>query len=366
MTTAADELRKTLAAEEGGRVWLRRLGIFGGVAVLVAAGLGWRVTHRPPPPARFVTAPIAVGDVTEKVQATGAVQPLLQVNVGAQTNGRVTRVDVDFNSIVHKGDVLAEIDPTITQSQVTQAQAGLDAQRAQLASARANLETTKVAVRAHPKALRAEPREQGRRRHGQGQLRRRGRERERADRADQRAVGAALAVGDQRRLHEDLLAGRRHRRHARHRSGRDGRRELPVACPLRHRAGPPEDARARGHRRSRRRQAAREDGGRGGRRCVPRRDLPRHRPAGALQPEHRRGRRHVLGGRRGRKPGGEAPSRHDRDRDDQDARGEGRLARSELGAPLQAHAASRGRRRSRARRRPRLRSAKVKGASTCS
>jgi HlyD family secretion protein len=145
MTTAADDLRKTLAAEEGGRVWLRRLAIFGGVAVLVAGGLGWRVTHRPPPPARYVTASIAVGDVTEKVQATGAVQPLLQVNVGAQTNGRVTRVDVDFNSIVHKGDVLAEIDPTITQSQVTQAQAGLDAQRAQLASAKANLETTKVA-----------------------------------------------------------------------------------------------------------------------------------------------------------------------------------------------------------------------------
>lgn len=145
MTTAADDLRKALAAEEGGRLWLRRLAIFGGVAAIVAAGLGWRVTHRPPPPARYVTAPIAVGDVTEKVQATGAVQPLLQVNVGAQTNGRVTRVDVDFNSVVHKGDVLAEIDPTITQSQVTQAQAGLDAQRAQLASAKANLETTKVA-----------------------------------------------------------------------------------------------------------------------------------------------------------------------------------------------------------------------------
>jgi HlyD family secretion protein len=145
MTTAADDLRKALAAEEGGRLWLRRLAIFGAVVAVVAIGLGWRVTHKPPPPARFVSAPVTLGDVTEKVQATGAVQPLLQVNVGAQTNGRVTRVDVDFNSVVHKGDVLAEIDPTITQSQVTQAQAGLDAQRAQLASAKANLETTRVA-----------------------------------------------------------------------------------------------------------------------------------------------------------------------------------------------------------------------------
>ena len=145
MTTAADDLRKALAAEEGGRLWLRRLAIFGAVVAVVAVGLGWRVTHKPPPPARFVATPVTVGDVTEKVQATGAVQPLLQVNVGAQTNGRVTRVDVDFNSVVHKGDVLAEIDPTITQSQVTQAQAGLDAQRAQLASAKASLETSKIA-----------------------------------------------------------------------------------------------------------------------------------------------------------------------------------------------------------------------------
>ncbi len=144
MTTAADDLRKTLAAEEGGRVWLRRFAIFGGVAAVVAAGLGWRVTHRPPPPARYVTAPVAVGDVTEKVQATGAVQPLLQVNVGAQINGRVMRVDVDFNSVVHKGDVLAEIDPTLYGQQVTQVQASVQAQRAQLESAKATLETSKA------------------------------------------------------------------------------------------------------------------------------------------------------------------------------------------------------------------------------
>jgi HlyD family secretion protein len=144
MTTAADDLRKALAAEEGGRLWLRRLAIFGGVAAIVAVGLGWRVTHRPPPPARYVTAPVAIGDVTEKVQATGAVQPLLQVNVGAQINGRVTRVDVDFNSIVHKGDVLAEIDPTLYGQQVTQVQASVQAQKANLESAKATLETTKA------------------------------------------------------------------------------------------------------------------------------------------------------------------------------------------------------------------------------
>lgn len=144
MTTAADDLRKALSSEEGGRLWLRRLAIFGAIAVVIAAGLAWRVTHRPAPPARFVAATVSVGDVIEKVQATGAVQPLLQINVGAQINGRVTSVNVDFNSVVKKGDVLAEIDPTLYGQQVTQARASVQAQQAQLESAKATLESTKA------------------------------------------------------------------------------------------------------------------------------------------------------------------------------------------------------------------------------
>jgi len=144
MTTAADDLRKALAAEEGGRLWLRRVAIFGVIALVIAAGLGWRATHQPPAPSKYVTQTVTVGDVIEKVQATGAVQPLLQVNVGAQVNGRVTEVDVDFNSVVKKGQVLAVIDPTLYGQQVTQARANLAAQRAQLDSAKASLETARI------------------------------------------------------------------------------------------------------------------------------------------------------------------------------------------------------------------------------
>jgi len=72
------------------------------------------------------------------------VQPLLQVSVGAQANGRVTRVLVDFNSVVHKGDVLAEIDPTFYGAQVSQASANVQAQRAQLESAKASATAARV------------------------------------------------------------------------------------------------------------------------------------------------------------------------------------------------------------------------------
>jgi HlyD family secretion protein len=138
-TAATEELKRALAAEEGGRRWLRRLAFAGVFAAAIGAGETWHLTHLPPPPPKFVTADAAIGDVAENIQATGTVQPLLQINVGAQVNGRVTQVLVDYNSIVHKGDILAEIDPTIYGTQVTANQAGVSAQRAQLEQAKAQV-----------------------------------------------------------------------------------------------------------------------------------------------------------------------------------------------------------------------------------
>ncbi|HEY4013091.1 MAG TPA: efflux RND transporter periplasmic adaptor subunit [Polyangiaceae bacterium] len=143
-TAVTEELKKALAAQEGGRRWLRRLAIAGGIAVVLGAGLAWSAKHRPAPPPRFVVEAVSQGDVAEKVQATGTVQPLLQVNVGAQVNGRVTQVYVDFNSTVKKGDVLAEIDPLIYGTQVNAQAANLAGQRAQLAQAQASTQSAKV------------------------------------------------------------------------------------------------------------------------------------------------------------------------------------------------------------------------------
>jgi HlyD family secretion protein len=143
-SAVTDELRRALAAEEGGRRWLRRGAIAGGFALIIAGGVVWRIKHRPPPPAKYVTSAVSTGDVAEKVQATGAVQPLLQINIGAQVNGRVTRVLVDFNSQVKKGDVLAEIDPSILGTQVSAQQANLSGQRAQFIQAKAQMETARA------------------------------------------------------------------------------------------------------------------------------------------------------------------------------------------------------------------------------
>jgi HlyD family secretion protein len=119
--------------------------VLGVVAALVGGGLAYRAKNRPAPPAKYVTATPSTGDVAEKVQATGAVQPLLQVNVGSQVNGRIARVHVDFNSTVKKGDLLAEIDPIQYGAQTSQVTAQVAAQRAQLESAKANHAAAKVA-----------------------------------------------------------------------------------------------------------------------------------------------------------------------------------------------------------------------------
>ena len=143
-TAATEELRRALAAEEGGRRWLRRLAVAGSIVLVLGGGLTWRAKHRPAPPAKYVTKSAEIGDVIEKVQATGAMQPLLQVNVGAQVNGRVTRVLVDFNSVVKKGDVLAEIDPKHPRHAGLRAAGEPPAQRAALEQAKAQMETSRA------------------------------------------------------------------------------------------------------------------------------------------------------------------------------------------------------------------------------
>jgi HlyD family secretion protein len=141
---ATEELKKALSSEEGARRWVRRLAIALGVVVVAGGGLAWSSTHQPPPPPRFTTAPVAVGDVLENVQATGTIQPLLEVNVGTQVSGRVTSVPVDYNSVVKKGDLLAEIDPLIYGTQVSAGQANLSSSRAQLEQAKASALSAKA------------------------------------------------------------------------------------------------------------------------------------------------------------------------------------------------------------------------------
>jgi HlyD family secretion protein len=63
------------------------------------------------------------GTIAAKVTATGTLSALVTVDVGSQVSGRIQEIFVDFNSPVRKGQVLAKIDPQLTEAAVNQARA---------------------------------------------------------------------------------------------------------------------------------------------------------------------------------------------------------------------------------------------------
>ncbi len=88
---------------------------------------------------RYITMPVRRGNLTAMVQATGTINPLTTVPVGSFVSGTVQYVFADFNTKVHAGDVLAQLDPTIYEAQVLTA-------RGNLANAIANVENTAASI----------------------------------------------------------------------------------------------------------------------------------------------------------------------------------------------------------------------------
>lgn len=82
------------------------------------------------PPLHTVTAEI--GEVSQRVVAYGALQPVQKVTVGSQVSGIIDEVYVDFNSMVRRGDVIAQIDPSTFEAEVSSARAELEAAEAGL------------------------------------------------------------------------------------------------------------------------------------------------------------------------------------------------------------------------------------------
>ncbi|KAB8308829.1 efflux RND transporter periplasmic adaptor subunit [Rahnella contaminans] len=100
------------------------------VIVLVVAGfLLWQALNRTEVP--LVTEEVSRGDIEKTVLATGILKPSVQVNVGAQVNGQLKKLYVRAGDKVTKGQLLAEIDPTLQQSELRKSEAELDSAVAQ-------------------------------------------------------------------------------------------------------------------------------------------------------------------------------------------------------------------------------------------
>jgi HlyD family secretion protein len=85
----------------------------------------------------FRTVPVVRADITERVTATGTLQPIVTSPVGAQVSGIVWKLHADYNSKVTAGQLLVELDPALFRNAVAQATAQLAQAKASLASAKA-------------------------------------------------------------------------------------------------------------------------------------------------------------------------------------------------------------------------------------
>lgn len=107
-------------------------------AIVAAAALAWwflgsRATTG------YVTVPLARGNVTRTVTATGSVNPVLTITVGSYVSGVIQEIDCDFNTKVKKGQLCAKIDARPYQTIVEQNKASVATARAQLLKDQADL-----------------------------------------------------------------------------------------------------------------------------------------------------------------------------------------------------------------------------------
>ncbi len=93
---------------------------------------------------RYVTAAVSRGTVAKTVTASGAVNPVITVQVGTYVSGVVQQLLCDYNTVVRKGQLCAKIDPRPYQIVVDQDQANLAEAKAQLAKDQTNLGYTKA------------------------------------------------------------------------------------------------------------------------------------------------------------------------------------------------------------------------------
>jgi len=117
---------------------MKKVLIAGFIVLLVAIG-AWYVVKKENGGPQYKTAAVHRADVEATVTATGTVNAVTTVLVGTQVSGTINALYVDYNSLVKKGQLLAQIDPATFQAQVNQAKANLLNAEANLKKSEASL-----------------------------------------------------------------------------------------------------------------------------------------------------------------------------------------------------------------------------------
>jgi HlyD family secretion protein len=123
----------------------QRKWMFGGGIVIallaIVAVLGFRRGDGP----QYFGAAVEHGDIRDVVDLTGTVNAVVTVQVGSQVSGTIARLDADFNSRVHRGQIVAVIDSSILHGTLLQATADLESAKANLTASEANVAKARAA-----------------------------------------------------------------------------------------------------------------------------------------------------------------------------------------------------------------------------
>jgi len=106
--------------------------------LLVGLGIFTAFQMRGKGPVQYYTAGVESGEIKQVVEATGTINAVITVQVGSQVSGAISKLYVDFNSHVNKGQVVAQIDSALFQGALLQAKADLENAKANLAVCVAN------------------------------------------------------------------------------------------------------------------------------------------------------------------------------------------------------------------------------------
>src|SRR6266550_4842193 len=120
--------------------------MIGGAGVAVLAAAAFYFWGGQASAAQYLTAKVERGNLRNTVTATGTLQAVTTVQVGSQASGTISSLSADYNSIVKKGQVIAQLDPAVSKAQVDQARANLQQAQAGLQQAKAAVANSRAGV----------------------------------------------------------------------------------------------------------------------------------------------------------------------------------------------------------------------------
>jgi HlyD family secretion protein len=117
------------------------------------AALALAITSGCKPPGggalKFETASVSRADIVQHVTASGSLSAVVSVDVGSQVSGKVSALYADFNSPVKKGQLVAEIDPSVYEASLRQSEGDLAGAKADVTLKRQNLARKKALAPLH-------------------------------------------------------------------------------------------------------------------------------------------------------------------------------------------------------------------------